>query len=400
MAVSKRLRHEVMRRDNHQCRYCGATAPDVKLTIDHVTPVSLGGQDVPQNLVTACVDCNAGKSATPPDAALVAAVDEKAVEWAQAMQVAVEQRAAELAAERGRTDRFDQEWRRWNAGGAEVWRAQNWRASVLRLLAAGLTDDFLVDAIGIAMRSKAGPAETWRYFCGVCWREIDKIQSSARDIVGRTPPPATPESAVTTPRAEFDFMAAFDAFLDALVPALGGSEQVRQFVDRLLWDAMPEANKAFDAALLLPRSPDLADDEDDAAPSEAGAQRVRDMIAQPMEQVAQWRKRQQGAAPLDAWATADERWQALDGDFMSMFAAVRSVVALMGGTPDEKQTMVEHAGQFVDCSRQFFGVSCDDSSYVSADEDQQLLLTSWKAADSALTPAAAAPAEAVAHGPE
>lgn len=27
MAVSKRLRHEVMRRDNHTCRYCGGGAP-------------------------------------------------------------------------------------------------------------------------------------------------------------------------------------------------------------------------------------------------------------------------------------------------------------------------------------------------------------------------------------
>ena len=41
MAVSKRLRYEILRRDNHTCRYCGESAPDVKLTIDHVVPVSL-----------------------------------------------------------------------------------------------------------------------------------------------------------------------------------------------------------------------------------------------------------------------------------------------------------------------------------------------------------------------
>ena len=28
MAVSKRLRYEILRRDNHTCRYCGASAPD------------------------------------------------------------------------------------------------------------------------------------------------------------------------------------------------------------------------------------------------------------------------------------------------------------------------------------------------------------------------------------
>ena len=32
MAVSKRLRFEILRRDNHACRYCGQMAPDVKLT--------------------------------------------------------------------------------------------------------------------------------------------------------------------------------------------------------------------------------------------------------------------------------------------------------------------------------------------------------------------------------
>ena len=38
MAVSKRLRYEVLRRDNHTCRYCGAQAPDVKLTVDNMAP--------------------------------------------------------------------------------------------------------------------------------------------------------------------------------------------------------------------------------------------------------------------------------------------------------------------------------------------------------------------------
>lgn len=57
MAVSKRTRFEVLRRDNHTCRYCGQAAPDVKLTVDHVTPVALGGTDDPANLVTACAEC-------------------------------------------------------------------------------------------------------------------------------------------------------------------------------------------------------------------------------------------------------------------------------------------------------------------------------------------------------
>lgn len=45
MSISKSLRYEVFRRDNHTCRYCGGTTPEVRLTIDHVTPVTLGGTD-------------------------------------------------------------------------------------------------------------------------------------------------------------------------------------------------------------------------------------------------------------------------------------------------------------------------------------------------------------------
>ena len=86
MAVSKRLRYEILRRDNYSCRYCGASAPDVRLTVDHVTPVSLGGRDEAGNLVAACVDCNAGKSSSNPDAPLVGNVSDDAIRWSKAIQ--------------------------------------------------------------------------------------------------------------------------------------------------------------------------------------------------------------------------------------------------------------------------------------------------------------------------
>lgn len=77
MPVSKRLRYEILRRDNHACRYCGASAPDVKLNVDHVIPQALGGSDAPTNLVTSCADCNAGKTSSMPNAMPVADVDQE-----------------------------------------------------------------------------------------------------------------------------------------------------------------------------------------------------------------------------------------------------------------------------------------------------------------------------------
>jgi hypothetical protein len=86
MAVSKRLRYEILRRDNHACRYCGAAAPGVKLHVDHVIPQALGGSDVPTNLVTACAECNAGKTSSMPNAMPVADVEQEAFRQAAVLR--------------------------------------------------------------------------------------------------------------------------------------------------------------------------------------------------------------------------------------------------------------------------------------------------------------------------
>lgn len=63
--LSKRTRFEVFKRDSFKCQYCGASAPDVLLDVDHIHPVSQGGDDGLLNLITACQDCNSGKAAVP-----------------------------------------------------------------------------------------------------------------------------------------------------------------------------------------------------------------------------------------------------------------------------------------------------------------------------------------------
>lgn len=63
--LSVRTRFEVFKRDEFTCRYCGRTTPDVVLEIDHVVPVAEGGTNDTMNLVTACWECNSGKSAIP-----------------------------------------------------------------------------------------------------------------------------------------------------------------------------------------------------------------------------------------------------------------------------------------------------------------------------------------------
>ena len=56
-----RRRWEVLLRDVFTCQYCGQSAPNVTLEVDHKTERSLGGTDDLSNLAAACRACNIGK---------------------------------------------------------------------------------------------------------------------------------------------------------------------------------------------------------------------------------------------------------------------------------------------------------------------------------------------------
>jgi hypothetical protein len=63
--VDRRKRFQCFERDEFTCQYCGRRAPDVELEVDHIVPVTAGGLDTLDNLITACVECNGGKAHRP-----------------------------------------------------------------------------------------------------------------------------------------------------------------------------------------------------------------------------------------------------------------------------------------------------------------------------------------------
>jgi hypothetical protein len=61
--ISLRTRIAILTRDGYRCTYCGRTSKETILHVDHVLPRAHGGSNDRSNLVTACQDCNLGKSA-------------------------------------------------------------------------------------------------------------------------------------------------------------------------------------------------------------------------------------------------------------------------------------------------------------------------------------------------
>lgn len=59
-------RRNLFARDRSHCQYCGSHFPTSELSIDHVTPKSQGGRDTWENLVCACIRCNARKGGRTP----------------------------------------------------------------------------------------------------------------------------------------------------------------------------------------------------------------------------------------------------------------------------------------------------------------------------------------------
>ncbi|WP_214103196.1 HNH endonuclease [Acrocarpospora catenulata] len=196
MAIGKRLRFQIFRRDNFACRYCGLTATaGAVLEVDHVKPRSEGGRDVPTNLVTACEGCNSGKSDVPLGAPVVADVpqadfravlaarepreDEEPVldpltEWACEMEVACGLRWHVYTVDAGLTVRESHEF----------------GVSLILAIACGYTEDELV-----AATSQAGEA-----------RETDLF----RYLPERPDPRETTE--------EIDYYVDALAYLDSFIP--------------------------------------------------------------------------------------------------------------------------------------------------------------------------------------
>jgi len=170
MAVSKKQRFEVFKRDSFSCQYCGKKPPDVVLECDHIHPVSDGGSDDYGNLITACFDCNRGKSAN-----VLGDSDCESVQRIQLEKIAQLTAFNQMLINANAESEKQLKWLlRKVRGNIGISRFGKPERSTISLFSKRLDLQSIVSASEIAWSKKhdASDVNRWKYFCGVCWKMI------------------------------------------------------------------------------------------------------------------------------------------------------------------------------------------------------------------------------------
>jgi hypothetical protein len=167
--LTKSQRFEVFHRDGFVCQYCGRKPPSTVLEVDHIHPVSAGGGNDLDNLVTACFDCNRGKGAKQIGDVPLSQEDviERRRAKLEQMEMLAELRSAILSQEE---DLLGDAVRYWSAASGNS--LDDSKLSSLRQFVKKLDIHEVFEAVDIAVARKSAMKDQWLYFCGVCWRKI------------------------------------------------------------------------------------------------------------------------------------------------------------------------------------------------------------------------------------
>jgi len=177
MAITKKVRFEVFKRDSFRCGYCGKTPPEVTLEIDHIKPKSRKGKDDINNLLTACFDCNRGKKNIPLKTIPTALKDN--LEILKEKETQVEEYNKSIAKIERRIQRqmvkVDNVF---NSYFPNLLLSDSFKSGTLKRFIGLLQINEILDAMHIAcgkMHQKSWNADdkAIRYFCGICWNKIN-----------------------------------------------------------------------------------------------------------------------------------------------------------------------------------------------------------------------------------
>jgi CRISPR/Cas system Type II protein with McrA/HNH and RuvC-like nuclease domain len=172
--MKKKLRFEVFKRDGFRCCYCGSSTeePDVILEVDHIEPVSKGGTDVIDNLVTSCQRCNRGKTNV-----LLSDIPQTLVTKIEEVKKRQEQLKVlrEIMAPAEKV--VDQQVRRVEKAFQEYYPdrefTDTFRRGSVRQFLEHVPAEILVEYIHRAcLKVPDDPSAAIKYFCGIYWKVL------------------------------------------------------------------------------------------------------------------------------------------------------------------------------------------------------------------------------------
>ena len=170
-SITKTKRFEVFKRDLFTCQYCGNSPPKIVLEIDHINPVSDGGDNSIDNLIAACFDCNRGKGARLLDTLPETLNQKMLIQQEKSEQL--KQYEKLLKAEKRKLNRkIDKIENIFNSYFEDYKFTDKFRNDTGRLLKL-LPLSEAEDAMELACINKYHDSGyALKYFCGVCWRKI------------------------------------------------------------------------------------------------------------------------------------------------------------------------------------------------------------------------------------
>ncbi len=169
--ISTRMRFEVFKRDNFTCQYCSAKPPKVPLEIDHIIPVSKKGKNTIDNLITACFQCNRGKSNIELSSIPLSLVEKtENIRLAQVQYLAYKKLLKKQ--EKIIRDEIQEVEDIYSIHFTEYVFAEKFISTVKRFIDhIGLQET--KDAMDIACsKIHYDEDKSLKYFCGICWNKI------------------------------------------------------------------------------------------------------------------------------------------------------------------------------------------------------------------------------------
>jgi hypothetical protein len=171
MSISKKIRFEVFKRDGFKCVYCGKSPPDCILELDHINPISQGGEDDINNLIAACFDCNRGKTNIPLQKIPPTLQDNLEILKEKEIQLKEYNRYLQKI----RNRRF-KEMEEINSIYSETFKewtlSEHFYTTTLKPFFEHLPKIEIVEAMRISCSRISDKDNVIKYFCGICWNKI------------------------------------------------------------------------------------------------------------------------------------------------------------------------------------------------------------------------------------